>query len=98
MTEIILQQLSIHAYILTILALVYRIRQAHIHKGVAGWLLRIALSSLALACLQKLFQRIDGDLATMEDVWREMSLLVVLLCRIQIRHLNPFVQLPSDPK
>lgn len=85
MSHEIVQQISIHACFFTVLALLFRLRQITIDTGAMGWLLRAAMASLALAYLQKAMSRIEGNYATEIDIWRELSLLAVICCRVSIK-------------
>ena len=79
-----LQAISILTCAVTAFALLLRIRQAPItfRDGWAGTLLNIGMISLATAYFQKTLSRIEGNPATIVDVWRETSLLLVVIVRI----------------
>jgi len=82
----IIQQLSIHVCFVTAFALLFRVRQARINlrDGWLGFLLNIGMASLAFAYLQKAFSRMDGNVASAIDVWRESSLLLIIAVKIII--------------
>lgn len=84
MNQEILQQISIHACFFSVLALLWRIRQVREDKTVLDYVLVIAMASLALAYFQKGWGRVEGNPANLIDVWRELSLLVVMSIRIAI--------------
>lgn len=79
-----MQQISIHACALTAFALLFRVRQARLglRDGWLGLLLNAGMVSLALAYLQKVFSRMDGSTASMIDLWRESSLLLIVVVKI----------------
>lgn len=85
MNQDLVHQLSIHTCFFTVFALLLRLRKASIHGGLIAWILRIAMASLAIAYLQKAFSRMEGSFASEIDLWREVSLLLVIVCRIQIK-------------
>lgn len=79
-----LQQISIYTCLITAFALLFRMRQAQItcRDGWLGFLLNFGMISLATAYLQKTMSRIEGNPAALVDVWRECSLLLVVVVRI----------------
>jgi len=85
MSEII-QQLSLHACFLTAFAILLRMRQAKVSlkDGLLGMLLNLGMLSLSSAYLQKAFSRIDGEPASLIDLWRECSLLLIVIIRVII--------------
>ena len=47
------------------------------------WVFRLAVASLAMAYVQKAFERLDHhDLATWVDIWRDASVLFVAVARV----------------
>lgn len=79
-----LQQVSILACLLTVVALIMRLKQDRGKLDTWGFIWTAGVSSLTVAYLQKTFVRIDGDPADMIDVWRELSLFVVISAKLFI--------------
>lgn len=85
MSDIItIQHLSITFCFLTVVALMWRIRMFADRRCIIGWLLIAAMASLATAYFWKAWERYDGDTATIQDLWREISLFFVLTLRIAL--------------
>ena len=79
-----LQQLSILICLFTTVGIILRLRQTRSTYDTLGWIYRIALASLALAYLQKSWGRMDGNIASPVDAWREISLLVVIAAKLVV--------------
>jgi hypothetical protein len=77
-----LQQLSILVCLSTTIGIMLRLRQTRTVYDTLGWIYRIALASLALAYLQKSWARMDGNITSPVEAWREISLLVVIAAKL----------------
>lgn len=80
--DTLIQPISIAACFLIVIVLLFRIRQSHEDDRVLVRCLMAAMGSLALAYFWKGCQRFDGDPANINDLWRDLSLLVVLTLRV----------------
>ena len=78
-----LQSASIVLCLLTWITLMMRLRQTRLRVG-WGLVFRVAMASLALAYVQKTWGRLEGNLASPVDVWREGSLLACIIAKLVI--------------
>lgn len=75
--------LSIHICAFTAITLLIRLRQTRLRDGWIGNIFLLAMASLCIAYVQKMFGRMDSSApASAIDVWRETSLFLAVLCKV----------------